>query len=122
MQFRELLDPTAYFDFDVVGVAPIESTKLPGPLAEDDWVYIPQPLWIRLLALGAAYEMKFAEIAEPVIDTVFDSTQCRWLCEELEMIKDLVADPAIGAAISVLHPAADWVAQDTSRSLVVSPP
>lgn len=122
MNLRDQLEPTTFADDEPVGVVGVPTKDLPGPVAEDQWHYVPEPLWNRLICLGNAYNLHFAQLVEPAIDTVLNSVQCHSLCEELTFLRDVVADPAAHAAISTVVAQATVVARSSSMSLVISPP
>jgi len=122
MNLLERLQPNAFVDDEPVGIAAVKASELPGPLIDDRWAYIPEPIWRRLLSLGNAYKLHFSQIAEPIIDTVLDPKQCQSLCDELEFLRDVVADPAAHFAIDTIISKAAVVSRDSSLRLVVSPP
>ena len=122
MDFSARLEPNTYADDEPVGIGVAEAQLLPGPLPDECWSYIPEPLWQRLLALGQAYQLHFAQVAEPVIDTVLEPAQCHSLCRELEFLEGLVSDPAAQGVIAELHRSAARVARAPTLRLIISPP
>ena len=122
MDFSARLDPGTYADDEPVGLGVAEARLLPGPLPDECWAYIPESLWQRLLSLGHAYQLHFAQVTEPVIDTVLEPSQCESLCGELEFLASIVSDPAAQKAIAELHRCAGRVARKPSLRLIISPP
>jgi hypothetical protein len=122
MNFTELLEFSSYADDESVGIAAVQASELPGPLIDDRWSYIPEPLWRRLLNLGEAYSLHYPQIAEPIVDTVLNPSQCQSLCEELEFLRRVVSDAAAHSAIDTIISKAVEVSRSASLRLVVSPP
>lgn len=83
MTLSTRLDPATYSQDEPVGVAAVLQEELPGPLPNERWQYIPERMWNRILPLGSAYELHFAAVLEPVVDTVLNTTQCATVEEEL---------------------------------------
>ena len=122
MDYSSRLDPITYVDDEPVGLAAVAANLLPGPLSDASWSYIPGPLWQRILSLGHAYGLHFAQIAEPVIDTVLEPRQFQSFVEELAFLNRVISDPAAEVALSTVGKLAGKVAADTSLRLVISPP
>ena len=122
MDFSARLLPETYADDEPVGFAAVEASSLPGPVPDAHWSYVPEPLWQRVLSLGNAYRLHFAQVVEPVIDTVLDSSQCQSLCIELEFLSGIVTDPAAAGAFAVLLEHAHRVSRQPSLRLIISPP
>ena len=122
MDFKALISAETYADSEPVGIGAIEALRLPGPLPYDSFSYIPEPLWQRILSLGTAYSLHFSQIAEPIIDTVLDQTQCQWFESELEFLSRTVVDPAAIEAIRTVLNVVSRVAHAPSLRLVISPP
>jgi hypothetical protein len=116
------LDPDTYADDEPVGVAGVPKEELPGPLAPERWQYIPQQMWHRLLRLGRAYDLHFAGVVDPVVDTVLDPIQCESFDEELRFLIGIVNDSALSAAVVVLLGEVAKVRARTGMALVLSPP
>jgi hypothetical protein len=95
---------------------------LPGPLPNERWQYIPQRMWNRILQLGSAYELHFAAVLEPVVDTVLDPTQCETVDEELRFLAALLNDDALKSALSIILGEVAKVRGRSGMALVFSPP
>lgn len=122
MDYSSRLDPITYVNDESVGVAAVAASQLPGPLPDASWSYIPRPLWHRILSLGHAYGLHFAQVVEPVIDTVLEPRQCQSFVEELAFLRRVISDPAAEQALSTIGELAGRVASGTSLRLVISPP
>jgi hypothetical protein len=122
MDYSSRLDPATYADEEPVGVAAVPASMLPGPLPDDSWSYIPEQLWQRVLSLGGAYGLHFAQVAEPIIDTVLVPSQCQSFAAELTFLLGVIADPAGQETLSVLRQHATKVARNPSFRLIISPP
>jgi hypothetical protein len=122
MDYSSRLDPNTYIDDEPVGVAAVAADLLPGPLPGDSWSYVPEPLWQRILSLGHAYGLHFAQVTDPVVDTVLNPKQCQSFVEELVFLKRVIYDPAAEQAMSTIGDLAGKVAAGTSLRLVISPP
>jgi hypothetical protein len=122
MDFSALLNPKTYADAEPVEVFVAEVHVLPGSAPAEPWSTIPEPLWDRVLALGRAYRLHFAQVVGPVDDAVFEPAQCQWLCEELAFLGGVVSDPAAQEALTKLYRAAARVANAPALRLVISPP
>ena|SRR2546425_2416809 len=122
MALSDRLHPDTYSDDEPVGVAGVPKRELPGPLAAELWQYIPQQMWHRLLTLGRAYDLHFAAVIDPIIDTVLDPIQCDSFDEELRFVMGVVNDSALGAAITVILGQVAKVRGRSGMALVLSPP
>jgi hypothetical protein len=122
MNFLDRLELSTFADDESVGIAAVQASELPGPLIDDRWVYIPEPLWRRILSLGHAYNLHFSQFAEPIIDSVFNSAQCDSLCDELSFLHGVIVDGAAHSAIETIVSKAALVVRNPSLRLVVSPP
>lgn len=122
MDYSLRTDPATYADEEPVGIAAAPASLLPGPLPDEVWSYFPEPLWQRLLSLGHAYSLHFSQIADPVIDTVLDSSQCQALLDELAFLAGIISDSATEQVLAVLQRQATKVARDSSLRLIISPP
>jgi hypothetical protein len=122
MALSERLHPDTYSNDEPVGIAGVPTHELPGPLAAERWKYISQQMWHRLLGVGRAYDLHFAEVIDPIVDTVLDSIQCDSLDEELRFIMGVVHDGALNAAITVVLDQVDKVRGRSGMALVLSPP
>jgi hypothetical protein len=122
MDLLARLEPNTFVDEEPVGIAAVKASELPGPLVDDSWAYVPEPIWRRLLSLGDAYKLHFSQIAEPILDTVFNPKQCQSLCMELGFLRGVIADAAAHSAIDTIVSKAAIVSRDNSLCLVVSPP
>ena len=122
MDLRKLTEIGTFENEEVVGVACVPTDHLPEPFPEHYWKYIPEPLWQRVLGLGGAYRLHFYSLADPVVDTVFNSKQCASLCDELQFLRSVVADDAAHQAIDVILGAATEASRDRYKSVVISPP
>jgi hypothetical protein len=122
MDYSSRLDPATYANDEPVGIAVAPGSLLPGPIPDGLWSYLPESLWQRLLSLGHAYSLHFAQVAEPVIDTVLESRQCQSLQAELAFLAGIISDPAAEQALAVLQHQAAKVARDSSLRLIISPP
>ena len=122
MKFQDRLN-TNYFEGDEpVGIAAVVPTALPGPIESKEWQYIPERLWNRLLCLGQAYELHFAQVIEPVIDTTLDASQCQSLIEEITFLASVVDDTALRSAIHLILSQAEQVVRGGRGRLVFSSP
>lgn len=121
-RFRKLTDPAEFAEDEPVEFAAVEKDLLPGPIDPEYWVCISERLWSRILSYGAAYELHFQQVIEPVIDTVLGPEQCESLREELEFLIFVAKDPALSDAISVFLTEVGKVVNRQSMRLVISPP
>ncbi|MCX2780592.1 hypothetical protein [Microbulbifer thermotolerans] len=80
-------------------------------------------LWSRLLSYGAAYELHFQKIVEPIIDTVFDPEQCESFSEELEFLMEVTNDQAFSDALLAIHAEAEVekVINQKQMRFIISP-
>jgi hypothetical protein len=122
MDYSSRLDPATYVHEEPVGIAVAPASLLPGPLPNGLWSYVPEPLWQRLLSLGHAYNLHFAQVAEPVIDTVLESRQCQAFQGELAFLSRVISDPAVEQVLTLLQQQATRVSRDSSLRLIISPP
>jgi len=118
----DLLKPETFEKDEPVGIAAVAVALLPGPIDESNWKYISERLWSRLLCLGAAYQLHFHHVMEPVIDTVLLPEQCESLAKELHFLIDVTTDPALQQAIGVFIQEARTVVNRPHMRLVISPP
>jgi hypothetical protein len=122
MQLRDRLTPSSYADDEVVGIAAVPRTELPGPLGDERWTYVPERLWRRVLNLSNAYELHIGHVLEPVIDTVLAKEQCESAAGELRFLRDIVADPALHYVLDVILRALDSSIRGSDVAVVFSPP
>ncbi len=122
MNRTDLLRPEFFADDEPVGIAAIPVASMPGPTTDCNWVYVSERLWSRLLAVGAGYGLHFSEVIEPVIDTVLDAQQCERLVDELEFLKSVFSDDALGQVIDSISIEASAVVRSKNLCLVLSPP
>ena len=111
-----------YFPGDEpVGVAAVAERDLPGPIDEREWRYVPERLWNRLLRVGHTYDLSFAQVLEPSIDTVLDRSQCESLAQEMAFVAT-VSDETLRDAIGLILDRTEEVLRGTRQRLVISPP
>jgi len=120
--YEKLLQPSEFTDDEPVALDAVDKSVLPGSIEEKYWVYISERLWSRILSYGAAYQLHFNQVVEPVIDTVLNPLQCESLSEELEFLSGVANDVAFLDALSVLHNEVSKVVNRKSMCLVISPP
>lgn len=118
----DLVDPATFAGDEPVGVCAVSRSMLPGPIGGQEWSYLSGRLWSRLLKLGEAYELHFARVVEPIIDTVLAPEQCESLLRELEFLDGVISDPALHQAIGVISAEALRVTGKPDFRLVLSPP
>ena len=116
------LNPITFEKDEVVGVAAVQQSSLPGPIDQSQWKYIPEHMWNHLLSLGAGYELHFSQVVEPVIDTVLLPEQCESFDEELVFLATVVNDQALQETIDVLRCEVKNVLKTKDMRLVLSPP
>jgi hypothetical protein len=116
------LNPATYSGDEPVGVAAVPKGELPGPLPKERWQYIPERMWMRLLQLGHAYELHFAAIVDPVVDTVLDPVQCESVDEELRFLAAVVNDDALSSALRTILGELAKVRNRSEMALIFSPP
>jgi len=121
-KFRKLTNPDEFSGDEPVEFAAVDKGLLPGPIDSGLWVNISERLWQRLLSYGAAYELHFTQVVEPVIDTVLMPEQCESLVEELEFLAEITDDLAFKQALSVIVGVANKVTNRKNMRLVISPP
>lgn len=109
-----------YSDDEPVGIAVIEKDKLPGPIDSSLWDYIPQTLFHRLVSIGEAYKLHFAQITDHVVDTILDENQCSSFEVELAFIRKTINDSALDSVIIKLLSKIQNV--KNKNVLVISPP
>lgn len=119
---REILKYENYSDDEPVGLAAIPKSKLPGPIEDKYWDYIPQAIFHRVLCIGAAYNLHYSQIVDHVVDTVFDTDQCTSFENSLLFIADIVADNALNLAIKKIMEKVKIVKYNKDYVLVISPP
>ena len=122
MTLSSRLDPATYTKDEPVGIAAVARQELPGPFPDQRWRYIPERLWARILNLGAAYELHFAQVFEPTIDTVVAAAQCDAVEEELRFLSAVIRDEALMSALGVILDEMAKVRGHSTMALVVSPP
>ncbi|KZX68585.1 hypothetical protein A3724_02080 [Alcanivorax sp. HI0033] len=120
--YEKLLQPSEFANDEPVGLAALDKSLLPGPIEEKYWTYISERLWSRIISYGAAYQLHFHQLVEPVVDTVLNPLQCDSLGEELEFLSGVANDPALLEALSVLRNEVYKVVNRKSMCLVISPP
>jgi hypothetical protein len=87
--FADRFDPTTYEDAEPIGIG-IESSPV------DDWLFVPAPIFDRVLAIGAAYDLPtLGQLIARGQVTSLDATQCEGLLQELEWVGTLLADPLV---------------------------
>ena len=116
------LDPATYSGDEPVGVAAVPKEALPGPLPNEWLQYIPERIWNRILHLGSAYELHFAAVLEPIVDTVLDPTQCETVDEELRFLAAILDDDALKSALSIILGEVAKIRGRSGMALVFSPP
>lgn len=121
-KYRKLTNPEEFVDDVSTDFAAVEKGLLPGPIESTFWINISERLWHRLIAYGAAYELHFQQVIEPVIDTVLMPEQCESLVEELEFLLGIVDDPAFEQALGTILNVAGQVINRKDMRLVISPP
>lgn len=121
-RFRKLINPAEFVEDEPVEFAAIEKDLLPGPIEAKFWAHVSERLWSRILSYGAAYELHFQQVIEPVIDTVLEPEQCESLGEELEFLISVAKDPALIQALSVVLVEVGKVVNRQRMRLVISPP
>jgi len=122
MTLSTRLDPATYSKDEPVGVAAVPKEELPGPVRNERWQYIPERMWNRILQLGSAYELHFAAVLEPVVDTVLDPTQCETVDEELRFLAAILNDDALKSALSIILGEVAKVRGRSGMALLFSPP
>ncbi len=118
----DLVDPQTFDGDEPVGICAVPHAALPGPIEELEWRYVSERLWNRVLKLGEAYELHFAQVVEPVIDTVLVAEQCESLVQELAFLANMICDPALRHAIGIISAQAQRVTREPEFRLVLSPP
>ena len=86
----------------------------------DSETWLPERLFLRLLALGEAYGLHVLGLVDSQADTTLNSVQCVGLVRELEFVTEATNDPALHFAAHGLLEVASHVARE-SLSLEFSP-
>ena len=121
-RYAQLTHPSEFLDDELVALAVIDKELLPGPIEQKYWVHISERLWQRLLSLGAAYNLHFTQVVDPVIDTVLGPEQCDSFDVELEFLAGVVNDPAFFETLLVFRAEVGKVINRENMRLVISPP
>jgi hypothetical protein len=121
MKFADRLDPATFADDEVVGVALCDRDIPSVDLPESAWVFIPERLFNRLLLLGRAYSLHFAELVDAQAESSLNSTQCEGAAEELHFLEQVVGDAALTGTLKELVSRVERAAS-TGMSLRFSPP
>ncbi len=122
MKYENLTNPQEFLDDEPVDFAAVDEAILPGPIEEKHWVHISERLWSRLLLMGAAYNLHFSQVIEPVIDTVLRPEQCESFNDELEFLLEVVNDQAFQEALIVVRSELGKVLNRNNMRFVISPP
>lgn len=122
MNLAGKLHSNTYADDEPVGLASIAKSVLPGPIADEEFEYIPQQLWHRLLSLGEAYALNYGSVLDPVLDCALDTAQCESLAEDLRFVSATVNDDALHATIAVILRKIEKVQSHSGMVLLFSPP
>jgi hypothetical protein len=115
-RFADRLDPALYATEEPVGIGRASQHR-------DDWLYIPEPLFMRLLHLGAAYRLHVLEtLLNPYVEVELNGTQCAGLLDELVFIAAAVNDPLLGSVLTELQDRVAACARSPDELLVIDWP
>lgn len=121
-RYAQLTQPSEFLDDVPVELAAVNKDLLPGTSGDKDWVHISERLWQRLLTIGAAYNLHFSQVVEPVIETVLGPEQCESFDSELDFLAGVVNDPAFSEALLIVRAEVGKVINRKCMRLVISPP
>lgn len=109
-------------DDEPVGVVVVRQNEFPVVGEDDRWRYIPNAIWRRLIHLGEAYELHFAQICDPVVGATLQPPQAASLAVDLALLRSFIQDQALEAAVDVIAGEAEKLRAAADLRLVISPP
>jgi hypothetical protein len=83
--------------------------------------WIPERLFLRLLAYGQAYSLHNLLLLHSQEDSLLNSLQCEGLLRELDFVSEVSNDPALQMAVSLLRDVTERVASERGLQLEFSP-
>lgn len=115
MNLTERLKWELYRDDEPVGIG-ARGTE------PDGWVYVPERLFARLVALGQAYELHLLPVIEVYGETTLTSAQCATLGEELLFLRQVTNDEALHRVVEILIPLVELTARQRKQAIIVAGP
>lgn len=116
-RFADRFDSQLYATEEPVGIGLASEHR-------DDWLYVPEPVFVRLLHLGAAYRLHQLEtlLNRPYVEVELNGTQCAGLLDELGFIAAVINDPLLVPVLSDLQTRVVACAQSPDGLLVIDWP
>ena len=112
-RFRDLFDAQRYAEEEPIGIG-LASRPL------DDWLFIPEPTFARVLAVGSAYRLHvLGQVLTPGQSTVLNPLQCEQLIDELNLVAHVLADPLVAKVVPQILERAATCARSHEERLVI---
>lgn len=122
MHLSSLLEPKTYRDDETVGIAAAPANIPFEAIPELEWRFVSERLFARLLLVGSAYSMHFADLLDGERDAKLNADQCERVIEEVLMLREIIGDEALAIAIDSLVSKSESVVRAPHCFLRVSHP